>query len=191
MSLIISNFWCRWKYFMQTIFALGISILFVGILCVTNASRFSVLRKTDFIDGMTLSSKQSVFYLRSSSSQGVRTEKLAWRDLPCIRGESVALEIMQFSENSDMGTGKSVADVEKIAELLAKKFDAKILFIEDVCGVKSYYCYTKKWLNGVILNGVKINLHIALRVCADGCVNDEEGLCVQGVIGSPIIFDGY
>ncbi len=191
----MSIFWYRLKYFTQSIAVIGVSALLVCFLYASNVSRFSILHQTDFADGIMLSSAKSVYYLHSPSSQGARTESLTLRDLPFIQGESMALEITQTAGNG-VATGACEAgiretDVKKIAELLAKEFGAKILFTEEVCGVQSYYCYTPRWLNGVILNGKKINLHIALRVCEDRLVQDGEYLLAQGVIGSPIIFDGY
>ena len=66
----------------------------------------------------------------------------------------------------------------EIVRDLTEKYHAKILFIEEVGGVTSYYCYTPAWTDGLILYGKKINLHIAIGGN-------------QLAVGSPIIFDGF
>ena len=67
---------------------------------------------------------------------------------------------------------------EEIAQEIAAFYEAEILFIEEACGAVSYYAYTKRWQDGLYINGVKINLHIAVG---------KDTLAV----GTPIIFDGF
>ncbi len=63
------------------------------------------------------------------------------------------------------------------AELLAR-FEAKVLFCEEVCGIRNYYCHSPQLGEGVLLNGVRVNLHIA--VSGD-----------RTAAGTPIIFGGF
>ena len=102
-----------------------------------------------------------MYYLDSSSSQGLRKRAITPFDLFRMKGESVILE-------------KEVGDVEAILEL----YDAKILFIEEVCDTLSYYCYTEKWSDGITLDGATVNLHIAVNQ-------------TQCAVGTPIIFGGF
>lgn len=108
---------------------------------------------------------ERVFYLNSASSQGVRKEELSLRDFANITGESV-----RFSHE---GRG-----AETLANEIADKYGAEILFTESAGGVTSYYCYTDDWENGLELNGVTVNLHVAVSK-------------TECVVGTPIIFDGF
>ena len=160
----MSIFLYKLKSFIQTLVAL---ILVTGVLCFfwgMNVSRFST------IEG------EHVFYLQSASSQGLRKEKLTLRDFPNIRGESVRFSILQQTGTQNM----TEKEAEKIAETIAKEYDAVILFTEEIAGIKSYYAHTFRWHDGVMLEGRKVNLHIAIHL--------KNG---EGAIGSPIIFDGY
>ena len=64
------------------------------------------------------------------------------------------------------------------AEDFISAYDAKLCFAEEIGGTLSFYCYSPRLKGGVILNGRKINLHIAVRA---------ESVAV----GTPIIFGGY
>lgn len=66
---------------------------------------------------------------------------------------------------------------DRAAELL-ERFDAKVLFCEEVCGTRNYYCSSPLLGEGVLLRGVRVNLHIA-----------SDGSCT--VAGTPIIFGGF
>ena len=153
-------FWYRLKYFLQTILAFALALFVIGALCTARISRFSN------IEG------ERVFYLQSASSQGLRKENLSFVDFPNIRGESVRFMLSERVSK------------EEFVESFAQEYGAEILFTETLADVTSYYGYTTKWTDGIMINGRKINLHIALSM------EDDEGgtLCV---IGSPIIFDGY
>lgn len=61
---------------------------------------------------------------------------------------------------------------------LQKRFRAKLLFTEEICGVKNYYFYSPCLKDAVLLEGHAVNLQIALS---------EE----KTVAGTPIIFGGY
>ena len=108
---------------------------------------------------------ERVFYLHSQTSQGLRKTELELRDYAHITGESVCF-----------ARGKESA--ETLAQDIAEKYSAEILFTEEAAGVLSFYCYTPIWDNGILVNGQTVNLHIAVA---------EE----QCAVGTPIIFDGF
>jgi hypothetical protein len=114
---------------------------------------------------------ERIFYLHSASSQGLRAERLTFLDIPHIRGESVRFDIATV-----FGDG----EIDEIAARIAKEYEATILFTEEASGVKCYYGYTPQWSGGMCIAGRNINLHVVLRT--DKTV---------GVVGSPIIFDGF
>ncbi len=99
------------------------------------------------------------FYLDSPSSQAKVKERLSLLDIARVRGESVTLS---------KGEGEEV-----IAAL-----SARVLFIEETGGVRSYYCYTPAYEGGLRIGEHFVNLHVAVG----------EGRCV---VGSPIIFGGF
>ena len=112
-----------------------------------------------------------VYFLDSPSSQGLRKERLTIADLTRVKGECV------FTEISAYDGGRYLAK-EKIACKIAARYGAEILLIEETDGIVSYYAYTPNWQDGLHIDGVKINLHIAV---------EKERLAV----GTPIIFDGF
>ncbi len=112
-----------------------------------------------------------VYFLDSASSQGLRKESLSVSDLTRVKGECV------FTEISAYDRGRCLTN-EEIVEEIAHRYGAEILFEEEVDGVVSYYAYTARWQDGLYINGVKINLHIAVG---------RANLAV----GAPIIFDGF
>ena len=114
---------------------------------------------------------ERVYFLDSASSQGLRKETLSIADLTRVKGECVFAEISTF--NGGMSLTK-----EELAQNIAAHYGGEILFQEETCGVVSYYAYTPRWQGGLYINGVKINLHIAVG---------EDRLAV----GTPIIFDGF
>ena len=102
------------------------------------------------------------YYLDSATSQGLQKERLLGLECFRVQGESV------YVAGAD----------EEFVDLVLQEYTATVLWIEEVCDVVSYYCYTPAWHNGVMINGQKVNLHIALS--KEGCA-----------LGSPIIFGGY
>ncbi len=147
-------FWFRLKNFISTLMAfLTAAVILVGIW----GARISRLSG---IDG------KRVFYLHSASSQGLRAEELRVRDFPNVKGESVRFDL-------DGST-----DTETLAKEIAERYGAKILFAEEACGITSFYCYTDRWTDGVIVRGEAVNLHIAVSK-------------TQCAVGTPIIFDGF
>lgn len=108
---------------------------------------------------------ERVFYLDSASSQGLRKEELTLRDFSRIQGESVRFDLGDEGE-------------AELVKRLTEEYGARVLFIEEACGVTSYYCYTPKWEGCLELHGQRVNFHVA--------ISDTE--CA---VGTPIIFDGF
>lgn len=108
---------------------------------------------------------ERTFYLDSPSSQGVRKGSLSLLDIFRVEGESVRFARTEETE-------------EEIVARIRDTYGAKLLFSESACGVTSYYCYVKSWQNGIDIEGVTVNLHIAVSKTA----------CA---VGTPIIFDGF
>lgn len=59
-----------------------------------------------------------------------------------------------------------------------ERFNARLVFIEEVEGVVNYYCYSDKIKCSLAIKGEKINLHFA-----------ERGNVVK--VGTPIIFGSF
>ncbi len=129
-------------------------------LCITGGALF-------FAWGMgavrfqELSGERS-FYLSSPSSQAEIREEVIYLDFCKLQGQSVAF------------TGAP----EESAEEIIAAYGAEVVFIEEACGVKSYYCVSPRFSRGILLGGRFVNLHIAV---------EGERLAV----GSPIIFGGF
>ena len=98
---------------------------------------------------------------------------------------AAAIEIAKRPENK----GKNIVTIlpdeggryllsEDIASAIAEEFDAKIVLVETCAGVTSYYCYTPRWQDTILIEGQPINLHVA--------VSNER--CA---VGAPIIFGGF
>ena len=141
----------RIKVFFKTVVSLTLALCLLLFIRGISITRFP------------LEEGRREFYLRSSSSQAFVKQTLSFDDLFCLKGEKVSFAC----EN----------EKEALAVLL-DRYKAQVLFIEDVGGVRSYYCVSEKWQDGVRLNGVFINLHIAF---------DGE----RCALGSPIIFGGF
>ena len=119
----------------------------------TNVDRFSALEG------------ERTFYLHSSSSQALIKRELSLRDVGKIRGESVAF------------TREKQTEEECLKEILTL-YRAEVLFSEQVGETISYYCYTSQWTDGLELDGLFVNLHVAFR----------EEACT---VGAPLIFGGF
>ena len=144
-------FLLRLKNFIATAGALLLALSFVFFSQVLSVSRFASL------DG------ERSFYLKSTSSQAIVKQKLAPWEVFAIKGESIVFPC---------------EDREETLAALTKKYGAKILFEEDASGSISYYCITSRWSDGIKVNGVFVNLHIAFngKQCA---------------VGSPLLFGGF
>lgn len=106
---------------------------------------------------------QRVFYLSSSSSNTLIKNQLRPLDVFRVKGESVRFTAVNGQET---------------AEQIIERYRASIRFCESVCGTVSYYCYSPRLQGGLTVNGVKVNLHVAVK----------DGDCV---VGSPMIFGGF
>ncbi len=114
---------------------------------------------------------ERTYFLDSASSQGLRKKNLTLAELTRVKGECVSTKITAYAKGDCLTN-------EEVARDIVKRYDAQILFTEEVEGVVSYYAYTPRWKDDLYINGVKVNLHIAVG---------EECLAV----GTPIIFDGF
>ena len=108
---------------------------------------------------------ERIFYLDSNSSQALRKTELELKDYARITGESVRF-------------ARGEKSVDEVAQEIVSKYNAEILFTEEAAGVTSYYCYTKAWTRGIVLEGKTVNLHIAVAE-------------TQCAVGTPIIFHGF
>lgn len=143
-------FW-RFKTFINTVLA---TVLATSLLIFTQClqiSRFSGLEG------------KRAFYLKSPSSQAVVKEKITFWEFFKVEGESVSFVC---------------EDREKTLKNILQSYGAAVLFQESAGGSVSYYCLTKKWFDGVEINGVFVNLHIAFN--GENCA-----------VGAPIIFGGF
>ncbi len=108
------------------------------------------------------SGENYTFYLGANSSSLSVTSKTPVLDklkLGAVKGESV-----QYSG-------------DRLGEL-REKYCAELLFTEEACGVINYYFYSPKLHDAVELNGVAVNLHIAVSA-------------EKTVAGTPLIFGGF
>jgi hypothetical protein len=106
--------------------------------------------------------KEKEYYLYSPSSQAQITSSIDAYDLFFLKGESAKIT-----------TGESVDEV-------LSRYGAEIIFTEkfDEAGGISYYCYSPKLKQPILLDGKFVNLHVV--VTANGIV-----------LGTPIVFGGY
>lgn len=74
--------------------------------------------------------------------------------------------------------GESVRYKGDLFEELKEKFRAELLFSETVCGITNYYLYSAALGEGVLINGVCVNLHIAVNG-------------TYTAAGTPLIFGGF
>ena len=74
--------------------------------------------------------------------------------------------------------GESARYEGDVSEELLARFQARILFIENVSGIVNYYCYSPVLSGGVALGGEVVNLHIAVGECMTAA-------------GTPVIFGGF
>ena len=109
---------------------------------------------------------EHTYYLYSPSSQAKIKSTLDVKDALFIKGESVCFSKPDGKES------------KAIAHEIARCFDATIVVEEYASGVMSYYAFSPRFIGGMMVQGVKVNLHIAI----------SNTSCV---VGSPIIFGGF
>ena len=102
------------------------------------------------------------YYLYSPSSQAQIKKSVNLLEVPFIRGESVTINHSS----------------KELLEKVLADYDAKIVKVEKFDGGVSYYCYSCKLKDGIVLDGEFVNLQVAIK---------KEST----VIGTPIIFGGY
>ena len=117
-------------------------------------------------DAVLLSKTQGArtFYLDSASSQGLIKTELSLSDLPRVRGESVFFSCVGDGEQAALG--------------IFEEYGGRVVFVETVGGVTSYYGYADGLGKPIALYGRKINLHVAVEKS-------------RVVVGTPIIFGGF
>ncbi len=74
--------------------------------------------------------------------------------------------------------GESTVYEGSCAEEFLAAYRARVLFTEEAAGTVSCYCYSPYLGEGILLNGVCVNLHIA----------EGEG---RTAVGTPVIFGGF
>ena len=89
-------------------------------------------------------------------------------DLPFVRGESVRLDC----------DGQSEQEKESFVAELLERYEAKLLKTEEFSDGVSYYCYSDKLKQGIVIDGVTVNLHLVVKQ-------------KEIALGTPIIFGGY
>ena len=143
-------FW-RLKSFINTVLAITLAAVLLIFTQCLQISRFSE------IEG------KRAFYLQSPSSQAVVKERIALWEIFEVKGESVSFVF----ENR-----------EETLKNILQSYGATVLFCERAGDSVSYYCITEKWLDGMEIDGVFVNLHIAFN--GKNCA-----------VGTPIIFGGF
>ena len=137
------------------------------LLAVLFAVVFSLGIRVNNLSRLSLFPGERTFFLDSASSQGLMKKELGISDLFRVKGECVSFS---FAE-SDGGR-------DALIEEIVRQLGAEIIFEEEVNEVISYYCYTPIFLESLILQGKRINLHVAI----------SKARCV---VGTPIIFGGF
>ena len=155
-------FFARTKNFLRISLAVICAVLFCFYIRLANLSKLSSI------------AGERTFFLLSPSSQGVMKSMLELQDVFRVKGESVSF----YLNNKYSNDGGRYATNEELLKGFLAKFHAKIVFSEKVAGVISYYCYTPLWMDEVVLDGHRINLHIAFS-------------SAQCSVGTPIIFGGF
>ena len=99
-------------------------------------------------------------------------------------GETSSAEAVAFDGNalplllSPNVRGESAVFQGDRAEDLLRAYRARVLFIEEAAGTVSYYCHSPLLGEGLLLNGERVNLHIAAG----------RG---QTAAGTPLLFGGF
>ena len=150
-------------YRLKNFICVSLSCLFCLLLGVgvkaANVSRLSALKG------------ERTYFLDSASSQGLSKTELSLAELGRVKGECVQFDLQAYE-------GGRYATNEEIVQSILRKFQAKTRFVEEVNGTVSYYAYTPLWQDGLLLQGERVNLHIAI----------SSSHCV---VGTPVIFGGY
>lgn len=130
----------------------------VLLACLAAAGALFVLRHAPSFAG---AARYTLFLGENSSAEAVVLEGDA---LPLLLSSNVRGESAVFQGDR--------------AEELLKAYRARVLFIEEAAGTVSYYCYSPLLGEGLLLNGKRVNLHIAAG----------RG---QTAAGTPLLFGGF
>ncbi len=96
---------------------------------------------------------------------------------------SSKVDALTYKQNLEVICGEStVYDSIDEAEKIIKTYDANFVLKEKCTNTCSYYFYSKNLHNFVLINGVKVNLHIAINFS----LNEK-----MVAVGSPLIFGGF
>lgn len=130
----------------------------VLLACLAAAGALFVLRHAPSFAG---AARYTLFLGENSSAEAVVFEGDA---LPLLLSSEVR--------------GESAVFQGDCAEELLKAYRARVLFIEKAAGTVSYYCHSPLLGEGLLLNGKRVNLHIAAG----------RG---QTAAGTPLLFGGF
>ena len=156
----------------KRVFALGacIAVLFLCALFACSPVR-SPFARIEHLWGARVLHRE--FYLYSASSQARIEPSCNIKDIFCLQGQSVILQIEGESK-------------EAWAVAALQSLQAQTVKMERVCDRVSHYAYSHKLANNgcksVVIDGKRVNLHIAYT-----SVEGDR----QAVLGTPIIFGGY
>lgn len=132
------------------IISVCLALFVLGGVCLFNLSAFPFYGDKEY-------------YLYSASSQAeIRTE-LSFSDFFFLKGERARVE---------------TSDGYALFQETLIRYDAKVLKMEEGDFGVSYYCYSPKLKNGLLLDGQTVNLQIVIK-------RNEV------LLATPIIFGGY
>ena len=143
----------RGYYFFSWIRGTVATLICLGVFCAVCALNYSAFP--------LYGGKE--YYLYSASSGAEITREVSLADLPFLKGERACVE---------------TTDGNRVLEETLARYNAEILRTETGEFGVSYYCYSPKLKNGLILEGKTINLHIVVKTG-------------EVLLGTPIIFGGY
>ena len=103
------------------------------------------------------------YYLYTPSSQAEIANQVSVFKLLYIKGECARVEC---------------ADAQAYLQATIEKYNAEVVKVESFDGGISYYCYSPKLKNPVLLDGAFVNLHIVVK-----------GSSI--LLGTPLVFGGY
>lgn len=142
----------RWKNALRCGAAAALTFLFLFVVKGANSVQLS---KTQ---------GERTYFLCSASSQAWQKSTLTAGELSLKQGESVCF----LTEES----------AESLRDQLLQDYRAVLVKEEGCLDVVSYYCYAAELGDGLIIDGKRVNLHIAVG----------QGRCA---VGTPILFGGF
>ena len=107
--------------------------------------------------------EKAEYYLHRASSQAKIETDLLPEEFLILEGESVTYR---------------AEDGAAFAKTIMEKLRARVRVRESACGVESYYCYSPAFASFVVVDGEKVNLHLAV---GEGFVK----------VGTPLVFGGF